>query len=60
MIFLFVKTLNQKGENVVEFENGIYRDNLDDLTENETRNMANNNYNAYKEIMSDGIFRLVL
>ena len=59
-ILICEKTLNQKGENVVEFENGIYRDNLDDLTENETRNMANNNYNAYKEIMSDGIFRLVL
>jgi hypothetical protein len=33
---------------------------VDDLTEEESEINAKRNYNAYKEIISDGVFRLVL
>ena len=54
------KKLNQFGENIIDFENEINKNDVDDLTEEESEINAKRNYNSYKEIISDGVFRLVL
>ena len=59
-ILLCEKKLNQIGENIIAFENGIYKNDLNNLTEEENEEIAKNNYNAYKEIFSNGVSRLVL
>ena len=52
--------LNQLGENIIDFGNEIYKNDGDDSNKEESEINAINNYNAYKEILNDGIFRLVL
>ena len=59
-ILICEKTLNQIGENIIDFENSIYNNDFDNINEEENEIIAKNNYNAYKEILSNGISRLVL
>lgn len=59
-ILLCEKKLKQKGENFVDFENGLFNRDIDNLTDEKNEIVAKNNYNAYKEILSDGVYRLVL
>jgi hypothetical protein len=54
------KRLNQLGENIINFEKGIYNDDFNDVTEEEKETNNKRNYNAYKEVISNGIYRLVL
>ena len=54
------KRLNQLGENIINFENGNCNDILNNFTEEQDEINAKKNYNAYKEILNDGIYRLVL
>lgn len=54
------KRLNQLGENIINFENGNCNDILNNFTEEQNEINAKKNYNAYKEILNDGIYRLVL
>ena len=59
-ILLCEKKLNQMGENIIKFDNENYENEIGDLNEEETEKNSKKNYNAYKEIFNDGVFRLVL
>ena len=54
------KKLNQTGENIIMFDNEIYENEMNDLNQEETEKNTKKNYNAYKEIFNDGVYRLVL
>lgn len=48
------------GENIIKFDNENYENEIGDLNEEETKKNSKKNYNAYKEIFNDGVFRLLL
>ena len=54
------KQLNQTGENIIMFDNEIYENEMNKLTKEETEKNTKKNFNAYKEIFNDGVYRLVL
>ena len=57
-ILLCEKKLNQVGETIIDFDCKVNE--YDNLNENKMKVIAKNNYNSYKEILSDGVYRLVL
>ena len=50
------KRLNQLGQNIINFDKGKYSNDIN----NEIEENAEKNYNSYEEIVSNGIYRLVL
>ena len=62
-ILLYEGKLKQMGENIINFDNNNINNNTKnnpDINEDDDKTTAENNYKAYKEIINDGIYRLVL
>ena len=59
-ILLYEGKLNQMGENIINFDNNGTTNDEEGITEDNDKQIAEANYNSYKEIINNGIYRLVL
>ena len=57
-ILLYEGKLKQMGENIINFENNNIK-NENKINEKNEKEKAEANYNSYKEIKKDGVYRLV-
>jgi hypothetical protein len=59
-ILLYEGKLKQMGENIINFDKNSNDDKEKNIFENKDKEIAEANYNSYKEIINNDIYRLVL